>query len=184
MKPELKIKLQQIIKEEYNSIMKESELQDEYNKFFDTLLSKYNVKSPEELSDEKKKSFFNNIETYWKEGEGATEGWEDKITVSENKKTKLHPFQKEALNKFKENKFKLTSLLSELDIQDPKEAYKFIKRAQVYCKENDEEGYKNIMEAFNKYNCDNPEEINWVKLYDQLKPVLQKCKIYEKLKIK
>ena len=29
------------------------------------------------------------------------------------------------------------------------------------------------MEAFNKYNCDNPEEINWVKLYDQLKPVLK-----------
>ena len=38
----------------------------EYQKFFDKALSKYGVKSPEELEGEKKKEFFNYVDKNWK----------------------------------------------------------------------------------------------------------------------
>lgn len=44
----------------------ESEEQDAYQKFFQSKLEKFGVKSPDELSDEKKKEFFNEIEKEWK----------------------------------------------------------------------------------------------------------------------
>tara|TARA_B100000287_G_scaffold325713_1_gene309930 strand:+ start:206 stop:406 length:201 start_codon:yes stop_codon:yes gene_type:complete len=38
----------------------------EYQKFFDKALSKYGVKSPEELEGEKKKEFFDYVDKNWK----------------------------------------------------------------------------------------------------------------------
>jgi len=40
--------------------------QKEYRKFFDGMLKKYGVKSPSELSGDKKKEFFAAIEKGWK----------------------------------------------------------------------------------------------------------------------
>ena len=39
---------------------------EEYQKFFDKKLAKYKVNSPEDLSDEEKKKFFNEIDKEWK----------------------------------------------------------------------------------------------------------------------
>ena len=39
---------------------------EEYQKFFDKKLAKYKVDSPEDLSDEEKKKFFNEIDKEWK----------------------------------------------------------------------------------------------------------------------
>ena len=39
---------------------------EEYKKFFDKKLAKYKVDSPEDLSDEEKKKFFNEIDKEWK----------------------------------------------------------------------------------------------------------------------
>ena len=36
-----------------------------YQKFFENLLKKYGVKSPEELSDEKKKKFYDEVDSGW-----------------------------------------------------------------------------------------------------------------------
>jgi len=38
----------------------------EYQKFFDKALSKYGVKSPDELEGEKKKEFFDYVDKNWK----------------------------------------------------------------------------------------------------------------------
>lgn len=38
----------------------------EYQKFFDKTLSKYGVKSPDELDGEKKKEFFDYVDKNWK----------------------------------------------------------------------------------------------------------------------
>ena len=48
----------------YKSFMIEGS-KEEYQKFFDKKLKKYGVKSPEELSDEEKKKFFNEIDKEW-----------------------------------------------------------------------------------------------------------------------
>jgi len=37
-----------------------------YQKFFDSMLKKYGVESPEELSDEEKKKFFDEVDAGWK----------------------------------------------------------------------------------------------------------------------
>tara|TARA_Y100000590_G_scaffold121769_1_gene139443 strand:+ start:4438 stop:4737 length:300 start_codon:yes stop_codon:yes gene_type:complete len=39
---------------------------EEYNKLFDAKLKKYGVDSPEDLSDEEKKKFFDEIDKEWK----------------------------------------------------------------------------------------------------------------------
>mgnify|MGYP000040000437 CR=1 FL=1 len=38
---------------------------EEYKKFFDAKLKKYGVKSPEELSDDEKKKFYDEIDKEW-----------------------------------------------------------------------------------------------------------------------
>ena len=38
---------------------------EEYNKLFDKKLKKYGVDSPEDLSDEEKKKFYNEIDSEW-----------------------------------------------------------------------------------------------------------------------
>jgi tRNA nucleotidyltransferase/poly(A) polymerase len=49
-----------------------SDLQIEYRSFFKELLSCYDVKSPQKLSDAKKKEFFKNVKKYWVKGKGLT----------------------------------------------------------------------------------------------------------------
>jgi len=39
---------------------------EEYNKLFDAKLKKYGVDSPEDLSDEEKKKFYNELDKEWK----------------------------------------------------------------------------------------------------------------------
>jgi hypothetical protein len=49
----------------FKSFMSEGS-KEEYQKFFDKKLAKYKVDSPEDLSDEDKKKFFNEIDKEWK----------------------------------------------------------------------------------------------------------------------
>ena len=49
----------------FKSFMSEGS-KEEYQKFFDKKLAKYKVDSPEDLSDEEKKKFFNEIDKEWK----------------------------------------------------------------------------------------------------------------------
>tara|TARA_B110000467_G_scaffold1274_1_gene1063 strand:+ start:85 stop:597 length:513 start_codon:yes stop_codon:yes gene_type:complete len=46
-----------------------------YKKFFDKKLAKYKVDSPEDLSDEEKKKFFNEIDKEWKGDDEKAEGF-------------------------------------------------------------------------------------------------------------
>lgn len=48
-----------------NKYLSEKELTP-YQKFFKALLKEYGVSSPDELSDEKKKKFFNEVDAKWK----------------------------------------------------------------------------------------------------------------------
>ena len=50
---------------QFRSFMAEGS-KEEYKKFFDKKLAKYKVNSPEDLSDEDKKKFFNEIDKEWK----------------------------------------------------------------------------------------------------------------------
>ena len=50
---------------DFKSFMSEGS-KEEYQKFFDKKLAKYKVDSPEDLSDEEKKKFFNEIDKEWK----------------------------------------------------------------------------------------------------------------------
>ena len=50
---------------DFKSFMLEGS-KEEYQKFFDKKLKKYGVNSPEDLSDEEKKKFFNEIDKEWK----------------------------------------------------------------------------------------------------------------------
>ena len=54
-----------------------STLQQEYREFFRFMLDCYDVKSQAQLSDDKKKEFFNNISKYWVKGKGLTKDLED-----------------------------------------------------------------------------------------------------------
>ena len=47
---------------------------DAYKEFFDSKLTKYNVSSPDELSDEEKKKFFDEIESEWKADDEKAKG--------------------------------------------------------------------------------------------------------------
>lgn len=58
---------------EKRRINEEKNLENEYQEVFQELLKKYDAKSPAELSDEKKKEFFDEISDYYKKGEGKTE---------------------------------------------------------------------------------------------------------------
>jgi len=47
-----------------------SDLRKEYRKFFMTLLKKYGVASPAELTDKQTEKFFTEVENKWVEGRG------------------------------------------------------------------------------------------------------------------
>ena len=59
--------------------VKEADLQQEYGEVFMSLLKKYNVNSPAELDDDKKKEFFDEISDYYKKGEGQTAKGEELV---------------------------------------------------------------------------------------------------------
>jgi hypothetical protein len=40
--------------------------EEDYREFFKGMLSKWNIKSPTELSDDKKKEFFDQVDKGWK----------------------------------------------------------------------------------------------------------------------
>lgn len=46
--------------------LEESKKSKEYQEFFDKKLKKYGVDSPEDLDDEKKKKFFDEVDREWK----------------------------------------------------------------------------------------------------------------------
>lgn len=50
---------------DFKSFMSEGS-KEEYQKFFNKKLKKYGVDSPEDLSDEEKKKFFNEVDKEWK----------------------------------------------------------------------------------------------------------------------
>ena len=54
-------------------INEESGLKKEYEEVFSALLSKFDVKSPAELSDDKKVEFFDEIKSHYTAGKGPTD---------------------------------------------------------------------------------------------------------------
>lgn len=50
----------------FKEYINEEKSQDAYDRFFNKMLKKWNVDSPEELSDEKKKEFFDAVDKGWK----------------------------------------------------------------------------------------------------------------------
>jgi len=71
-----------------------SPLQKAYRKYFQDMLVKYKAESPAQIKpEEKKKEFFNNIKKYWINGEGAKDGWDEKVTIMEGRRrTKLRNY--------------------------------------------------------------------------------------------
>ena len=67
---------------EYNESLNEklSDLQKEYRVYFKFILDCYNVKSPADLSEDKKIEFFDNVKKYWIKGKGPNKDL-DKIRV-------------------------------------------------------------------------------------------------------
>ena len=63
---------QDLLKEAKQSGDKEA-----YDKFFDSKLAKYKVKSPSELSDEDKKKFYSEIENEWESDDEMNEAFDD-----------------------------------------------------------------------------------------------------------
>ena len=66
-KKRLKEALQESTRQKVKAMIREVIKEEtEYQKFFKTVLDKFNVKSPAELDDAKKKEFFNYIDKNWK----------------------------------------------------------------------------------------------------------------------
>jgi hypothetical protein len=65
--------------------VKEADLQQEYAEVFTSLLKKYEVSSPAELDEEKKKAFFDEISDYYKKGEGQTAKGEELVKDEDGK---------------------------------------------------------------------------------------------------
>ena len=75
-----KLKQQRAIQEE----TEKSGKQEQYAQFFKKLLQKYSVTSPQDLTDDKKKSFFDEIAKGWEEGEGLTPSGEEMMAEGRN----------------------------------------------------------------------------------------------------
>ena len=56
-------------------LREQSDLQKSYQDYFKSKLDKFGVKSPADLSDEKKKEFFNEISKEWEKGKGVKENF-------------------------------------------------------------------------------------------------------------
>jgi hypothetical protein len=57
---------------ESRNLSEEKDLKTEYEAVFTALLDKFGVKSPAELSDDKKSEFFGEISKYYTAGKGQT----------------------------------------------------------------------------------------------------------------
>ena len=63
----------------------------EYKKFFDSVLKKFNVTSPEELDGEKKKEFFDYIDANWNgEDEKGKDGKKEETEEEVKKKSEVN----------------------------------------------------------------------------------------------
>ena len=63
----------------------------EYKKFFDSVLKKFNVTSPEELDGEKKKEFFDYIDANWNgESEKGKDGKKEETEEEVKKKSEVN----------------------------------------------------------------------------------------------
>ena len=63
----------------------------EYKKFFDSVLKKFNVTSPEELDGEKKKEFFDYIDANWNgEDEKGKDGKKEETEEEAKKKSEVN----------------------------------------------------------------------------------------------
>jgi hypothetical protein len=63
----------------------------EYKKFFDSVLKKFNVTSPEELDGEKKKEFFDYIDANWNgESEKGKDGKKEETEEEAKKKSEVN----------------------------------------------------------------------------------------------
>jgi len=65
-------------------LIEDSELQKEYDNYFITMLSKYGAESPDDLSDDKKSDFFNDVDKYWENEKGAKENWKKEVGINES----------------------------------------------------------------------------------------------------
>jgi hypothetical protein len=63
---------------QYNESLNEklSSLQKEYREYFKFMLDCFDIKSPADLSDDKKKEFFDNVKKYWIKGKGVSKDLE------------------------------------------------------------------------------------------------------------
>ncbi len=87
----------------------------EYKKFFDATLKKFGVTSPDELSNEKKKEFFNHIDKNYKAKD--EESTDEMMNASYNKKKMKKEYGSVMSNKKKE-KEKLHGMKEEADEVD------------------------------------------------------------------
>jgi hypothetical protein len=67
---------------EEKKIQEKTGAQQEYADFFLKLLKEFDVTSPNDLSDEKKKEFFDKLAQGWKKGEGVTDAGEKMVGES------------------------------------------------------------------------------------------------------
>jgi len=99
-----------------NTQLTESKLQDDYNDYFNTIMKLKGIKKIENLKDKEKSDFFTLVGKYWKEGEGAKAGWEDKIkkelNINENVNNDYLIGTDEDIKKLVETSFK------KINIQD------------------------------------------------------------------
>jgi hypothetical protein len=54
-------------------VMESSELQDEYQDYFEEKMDEHGIDSPAEADDAKKKEFFDDVDEGWVEGKGRKE---------------------------------------------------------------------------------------------------------------
>ena len=95
-----RMKQQRAIQEEQEKAGK----QEQYAQFFKKILQKYNVTSPQDLTDDKKKDFFDDIAKGWEEGEGLTPSGEEMMTEGRNAfLATLHTAQKNGSATFEFN---------------------------------------------------------------------------------
>jgi len=108
-----------------------------YQKFFDGVLKKFNVKSPSELDDKKKKEFFDYVDTNWKADKES-----DKDIVEESKK---NTSKKEYTDKEKAEMKKLG--MSSTEYEQMK-AFESLKESKE--KEYDEKSLKELIKSMEK----------------------------------
>lgn len=122
-----------------------SELQKSYRDYFGAKMKKFGVKSPAELSEEKKKEFFNEITKDWEKGKGATE--------TGKKDVEEHGSVKESFEINEDNKSTAKKLVAKLIKGNPKFTWLKTELAKDYTLED-------VEELLNKYGYGSEYEKN------------------------